>query len=116
MSQKDMARVTNGKNTRQSRNYNGPDASDDDEDTFSLPPFSNSVRLQVDAARKSMREKALEGNISGSTGNLIKSTSVTSLKEFEDKLNELKRENFNLKLRLYYLEKDKNGITKPGES
>lgn len=108
-----MANVTNGINGR-FRDYTGDD-SDDEEDTLSLPSFSNSVRAQVDAARKYMREQVLEENFTGSTGNLIKSTSVTSLKEFEDKLNELRRENFNLKLRLYYLEKDKNGVTKPGK-
>ena len=109
-----MANLTNGRDTCHFRDYSGDD-SDDDEDTFSLPSFSNSIRLQVDAARKNWREQALGDNLSASTGNLIKSTSVTSLKEFEDKLNELRRENFNLKLRLYYLEKGKSGITKPGE-
>ena len=109
-----MANLTNGGNMRHFREYSGDD-SDDEEDTLSLPSFSNSVRAQVESARKYLREQVLDDHITGSTGNLIKSTSVTSLKEFEDKLNELRRENFNLKLRLYYLEKDKNGITKPGE-
>ena len=109
-----MANVTNGGNIRHFRDYSGDD-SDEEEDTLSLPSFSNSVRAQVDAARKYLREQALDDNATTSAGNLIKSTSVTSLKEFEDKLTELRRENFNLKLRLYYLEKDKNGVTKPGE-
>lgn len=106
--------MTDAGTFRHLRDFCG-DESDDEEESLSLPSFSNSIKAQVDAARKFLREQTLQDNITASTGNLIKSTSVTSLKEFEEKLNELRRENFNLKLRLYYLEKDKNGVTKSGE-
>lgn len=50
-----------------------------------------------------------------SVNSLARCTSVSSMtmKEFDNKLNELRKENFNLKLRLYFMEKQRNGITKP---
>lgn len=47
---------------------------------------------------------------------LTKSISVTSMKEFDQKLNDLRTENFDLKLRLYFAQKGKNGVTNPGKS
>ena len=37
-----------------------------------------------------------------------------TMKEYDAKLNELKRENFQLKLTIYLAEKEKTGVTKPG--
>ena len=50
-----------------------------------------------------------------SVNSLARCTSVSSMtmKEFDNKLNELRKENFNLKLRLYFMEKERNGIIKP---
>lgn len=50
-----------------------------------------------------------------SVNSLARCTSVSSMtmKEFDNKLNELRKENFNLKLRLYFMEKERNGISQP---
>jgi len=39
---------------------------------------------------------------------------MLTMREYDTKLNELKRENFNLKLRIYILEKGKTGVSQPG--
>lgn len=41
-------------------------------------------------------------------------THFMTMKEYDAKLNELKRENFQLKLTIYLAEKEKTGVTKPG--
>ncbi|KAI1294756.1 hypothetical protein HDE_06040 [Halotydeus destructor] len=40
------------------------------------------------------------------------SGAAMTIKEFHAKLDDLRRENFNLKLRLYFLEKDRNGLSR----
>ncbi len=39
---------------------------------------------------------------------------MMTMREYDTKLNELRRENFNLKLRIYFLEKGKTGVSQPG--
>ena len=98
----------------------------EDEDTFSLPSFSNSVRQQLEAVKhplvtktrtlpQSLRQDEdkvgpLPSSSSTRGCSLSKSQSVTSLKEVESQNNELRSENFHLKLRLYLLEKEKGMI------
>lgn len=75
----------------------------------------------------SLQQQLAPGHRAQSSNNLAKSGSnppderpaknspmAMTMKEFDAKLDTLSRENFNLKLRLYFMEKDRNGITKPG--
>ncbi len=39
---------------------------------------------------------------------------MMTMREYDTKLNELRRENFNLKLRIYFLEKGKTRVSQPG--
>lgn len=106
-----MANLTNGngdftrifqQNYR--RDDTGRDSDDDEDDSFSLPSFSNSVRQQLDAVNQHVSNQPLR-----------KCGSLTSLKEVESQNTELRRENFDLKLRLYMREKQqKNGTAGPG--
>ena len=131
---------------------------DEQEDTFSLPSFSNSVRQQLESVNHHPpkhvlhKTRTLPGNLrhpiavrpdlgqqpskdlrprhdfavpaplppptsSGIlTRGLSKSQSVTSLKEVESQNSHLRSENFDLKLRLYLLEKQKGLIPSTSHS
>lgn len=102
-----MANLTNGNGDFTQlclQNYQtARDTDEEDEESYSLPSFSNSVRQQLDAVKQHVSNQPL-----------VKSGSLTSLKEIESQNLELRRENFDLKVRLYIREKGKNGTTQPG--
>ena len=103
-----MANLTNANGDftqifRQNNHRDTARESDDEEDTFSLPSFSNSVRQQLDAVNQQVSNQPLR-----------KCGSLTSLKEVESQNMELRRENFDLKLRLYMWERQKKGALQPG--
>jgi hypothetical protein len=134
-----------------------PEDDEEQEDTFSLPSFSNSVRQQLDLVNHHPQRKVLQktrtlpsslrhpvsvtNNLLNNFGQqqpqrdnlprhdfavpaplppptasgiltrgLSKSQSVTSLKEVESQNSQLRSENFDLKIRLYLLEKQKGLI------
>ena len=94
------------------------------EDTFSLPSFSNSIRQQLETVGHYYPHKTSRplGNdirpltntrippsssVTDLNRGLKKSQSVTSLKEVENQNSQLRSENFHLKLRIYMLEKER---------
>lgn len=76
---------------------------DSDTETPGLPSLPLSLRKQL---LKSANEEEMLQRTASVAGS---STTTMTMKEFDGKLDLLRRENFNLKLRLYFAEKDKNG-------
>lgn len=92
---------------------NSDDSDQSDTVSPSLPSLPMSLQQQLEAANQ-LDGQDINRNRASSTG-CPGSSNVLTVKEFETKLDELRRENFSLKLRLYFMEKDKNGIVKPGK-
>lgn len=90
-------------------------ASDNETDgqSFSLPSLCVPNHLDHDGQRRRRRGQ-LDGH-DGHDGHGFNATDndyasgITTMKEFDAKINDLRRENFQLKLRIYFMEQERNG-------
>lgn len=53
----------------------------------------------------------VDGSISNSSGSLAQAGPYLTMREYDDQLNTLKKENLNLKLRIYFMEEQQGMLT-----
>ena len=58
----------------------------------------------------------VDGSITNSSGSLAQGATHLTMREYDDQLNSLKKENLNLKLRIYFMEEQQGMLSTPKHS
>lgn len=90
-----------------------PDASDSSESP-SLPSISlHAGHMKVCQTSPSKLNITNESVVQNMVP-MVNGSQMMTMREYDTKLNELRKENFNLKLRIYFMDKERTGVSKPG--